>query len=63
MNSGLIQTDPVLKRFRRALDAIYGARLERVVLFDSRARGEARDDSDYDVPVFVKNLSDLPSRT
>jgi predicted nucleotidyltransferase len=50
--------DPVLKRFRAALDALYGDRIERVVLFGSRARGDAREDSDYDVAVFLKNLAD-----
>jgi uncharacterized protein len=49
--------DPVLKRFRAALDALYGDRLERVVLFGSRARGDAREDSDYDVAVFLKGLA------
>jgi predicted nucleotidyltransferase len=48
--------DPILRRFRAALDAAYGDRIERVVLFGSRARGEARPDSDYDVAVFLKNL-------
>src|SRR5215470_1667194 len=50
--------DPILTRFRAALDEIYGARLARVVLFGSRARGEARPDSDYDVAVFLKSLPD-----
>ena len=45
--------DPILKRFRAELDALYGERIERVVLFGSRARGDARDDSDYDVAVFL----------
>ncbi|HZU91438.1 MAG TPA: nucleotidyltransferase domain-containing protein [Stellaceae bacterium] len=48
--------DPILRRFRAALDRMYGDRLERVVLFGSRARGEAREDSDYDVAVFLKDL-------
>jgi predicted nucleotidyltransferase len=39
--------DPILKRFRAALDEMYGDRLERVVLFGSRARGDAREDSDW----------------
>ena len=51
--------DPILQRFRAALDATYGARIERVVLFGSRARGDARADSDYDVAVFLDNLIDL----
>jgi len=46
--------DPVLSRFRAALDETYGQRLERVVLFGSRARGDARPDSDYDIAVFLK---------
>jgi predicted nucleotidyltransferase len=45
--------DPVLKRFRIALDELYGARIERVVLFGSRAHGDARPDSDCDIAVFL----------
>jgi predicted nucleotidyltransferase len=50
--------DPALKRFRDALDALYGDRIERVVLFGSRARGDAHQDSDYDIAVFLKDLTD-----
>ena len=50
--------DPILKRFRAALNDIYAARLERVVLFGSRARSDAHEDSDYDVAVFLKDLTD-----
>ena len=45
--------DPVLIRFRQALTSAYGSKLERVVLFGSRARGDARPDSDYDIAVFI----------
>jgi predicted nucleotidyltransferase len=38
--------------------ALYGARLERVVLFGSRARGDDRADSDYDVAVFLREMPD-----
>lgn len=46
--------DPILSRFRAALDKVYGERVERVVLFGSRARGDGHRDSDYDVAVFLK---------
>jgi predicted nucleotidyltransferase len=46
--------DPVLRSFREALTELYGPRLDRVVLFGSRARGEAGPESDYDVAVFLK---------
>jgi predicted nucleotidyltransferase len=50
------QIDPILTRFRATLDEIYGPRLERVMLYGSRARGDARDDSDYDVAVFLRDM-------
>jgi uncharacterized protein len=50
--------DPVLMRFRSAVTEIYGDRVERVVLFGSRARGEAQPDSDYDVAVFLRGMAD-----
>ncbi|MEA2727081.1 MAG: uncharacterized protein QOF70_1556 [Acetobacteraceae bacterium] len=53
-----IISNPVITRFRDAVAEIYGERLERVVLFGSRARGDARDDSDYDVAVFLRDLED-----
>lgn len=49
---------PVLERLRTALAEIYGDRLDRVILFGSRARGDARADSDYDIAVFLKSLPD-----
>lgn len=56
-----IQTlnDPILKRFKAALHRLYGDQIDRVVLFGSRARGEASSTADYDVAVF---LTTLPNR-
>ena len=51
--------DPVLRSFCEALAELYGPALDRVVLFGSRARGDAGPDSDYDVAVFLK---DIPNR-
>ncbi len=47
---------PALKRFSDAVRAHFGDRLERIVLYGSRARGDARPDSDYDVAIFVREL-------
>jgi predicted nucleotidyltransferase len=33
--------DPILKRFKAALQKIYGDQIERIVLFGSRARRSA----------------------
>lgn len=51
--------DPLLRRFQAALNEVYGSQIERVVLFGSRARGEAQPESDYDVAVFLKELPDI----
>ncbi|MFZ2104402.1 MAG: nucleotidyltransferase domain-containing protein [Roseiarcus sp.] len=53
------KVDPIMRRFRAALDEAYGDRIERVVLFGSRARGDARPDSDYDVAVFLKDMKEF----
>jgi len=50
--------DPILAQLRAALYEIYGDRIDRVVLFGSRARGDERPDSDYDIAVFLKSLPD-----
>ncbi|BDV37611.1 hypothetical protein DSM21852_08640 [Methylocystis bryophila] len=52
--------DPILQRFRAAVSDLYGDRVARVVLYGSRARGDARPDSDYDIAVFLRG--DLPDR-
>jgi predicted nucleotidyltransferase len=52
----MIAPDPVLEKFRAAVANHFGDRLERIVLFGSRARGDARADSDYDVAIFVHDL-------
>jgi predicted nucleotidyltransferase len=34
---------------------MHGERIERVVLFGSRARCDVKPDSDYDIAVFIKD--------
>lgn len=48
----------ILARFRAALNAVFGDRIERVVLYGSRARGDAHTDSDYDIAVFLRDFVD-----
>lgn len=53
-----LRDDPILMRFCSALDEIFDDRIERLVLFGSRARNEARADSDFDVAIFLKDFTD-----
>jgi uncharacterized protein len=53
-----LRANPILAKFRAALAEMYGDRLERVVLFGSRARGDAHRDSDYDVAVFLRDMDE-----
>jgi uncharacterized protein len=45
---------PAMRRFAAAVRALYGDCVERIVLFGSRARGDAKEDSDWDVAVFLR---------
>lgn len=47
-----------LARLGNAVRARFGARVREVVLFGSRARGDAHEDSDVDVLVVIDDLSD-----
>ncbi len=52
-----VLADPALRRFVAEARAHYGDRLERLVLYGSRARCDHRDDSDYDVAVFLHGFT------
>jgi predicted nucleotidyltransferase len=51
--------DSALTRFRTALAEVYGDRLERAVLYGSRARGDHHVHSDYDIALFIKQPGSL----
>lgn len=48
-----MDTDALLAEIRDELRALYGERLEGVVLYGSTARGEAGEDSDIDILVLL----------
>jgi len=43
----------VMRRFRAEMEALYPGRIDRILVFGSRARGDSRKDSDLDVAVFL----------
>ena len=54
----MVNSDPILQKFRAALTRLYGDRIERVVLYGSRARSDASPESDNDVALFLKDLTE-----
>ena len=55
-------TGAALAEFSARVRTCFGARLLRLVLFGSQARGEATGDSDVDVLVVIDNLSSADAR-
>jgi hypothetical protein len=47
-----------LRAFRRSVERALPGCVDNVLLFGSRARGDAKRGSDYDVAVLVRDLSD-----
>lgn len=52
MTNECLQT--ILDQTRSCLERLYGSRLDRIVLYGSQARGDARPDSDIDVLIVLK---------
>ena len=46
--------EPVVREVTARLRGLYGGRIKRIVLYGSRARGDHRPDSDYDIAVFLR---------
>ena len=52
----------VLKRFKAEVKKVFGERLDRVVLFGSRSRGDADPDSDFDLLVTAESLDEADQK-
>lgn len=50
-------TDPVVRFFAASVRRELGAHLKQIVLFGSRARGDAAGDADYDLLVVVDRVN------
>lgn len=48
----------LMRGLRGELTALYGDRLNRALLYGSRARGDATPESDYDVAVILNSMPD-----
>jgi uncharacterized protein (UPF0332 family)/predicted nucleotidyltransferase len=51
----VVQADPIILRTIDDIRSLYGDRMDRILLFGSRARGDEQPDSDYDIAVFLKD--------
>src|SRR5437763_15390694 len=58
----ILREIPKLARIAAALRQAFGARLASALLFGSRARGDHRPDSDYDVAVFLESYQPTRDR-
>jgi uncharacterized protein len=45
----------IITKTQQSLKQLYGDRLDKIVLFGSQARGDARPDSDIDILIVLKN--------
>ncbi len=45
----------ILRLLRKELNDLLGERIDQVILYGSQARGDARDDSDIDVLIVLKD--------
>ncbi len=55
MTTTLTSITPILNELKRELQALYGDRLVKLILFGSHARGEATPDSDIDLLAVLKS--------
>ncbi|WP_374631247.1 nucleotidyltransferase domain-containing protein [Ferrovibrio sp.] len=58
-NAGAVWTDEhLLAEVKVGVQAVFGSRLDKILLYGSRARGDAEPDSDYDIAVSLRGIAD-----
>jgi len=55
-----VEPDSVLAAIKQRLLDAFGDNVQQIVLFGSRARGDAAQDSDYDILVLLKDCATVP---
>ncbi len=51
----MVNKEAVIKDFKQAVAQLYGNRLDKIILYGSQARGDNREDSDFDFAVVLKD--------
>ena len=51
----MLTSNDIIPQFKNAARKIYGEQLDKIVLFGSRARGDFKNDSDFDFLVVIKD--------
>ena len=59
MNNLSEKENQAIKELVAGLKKVYGDNLSRVILYGSKARGEATEDSDIDILVVLKRLGNI----
>lgn len=49
-----MQIEPIIKEVKKKILKLYGKRLSNMILYGSRARGEATEISDIDLLIVIK---------
>ena len=52
----MVNAEAVIKDFKQVVTQLYGDRLDKIILYGSRARGDNREDSDFDFIVLLNDL-------